>query len=985
MSLFKIVGNYYEDILDYFTREYKKFDTGFDPKALEREYLKYQDDPSKSAVLVTFATNFKKIFDLPPEKATKKTDIIKLLAKTNMRLDRLQQADWKYWESRKNTYSGMLAILIIMMLIILIIVILLALKSVEFETDNYKKTKGILAYGIIYLIVFTVMLTFVMNMSENAKMSEERGKGNRDQFTNFHLILVPNMQINLFFTMLGYAITNATDSFNRVKKTLEKTQKQNAKGAKGKCKDTITTKIVDYIEMKDPCTNKMNFNEIYDKFKNDIVSYIFQFYNYGYGYTTVKRAVVKSNSSFILREVRKVLSFYYYLMNRKGVENEKANIENDQRILDKVLIDKLDDMKIADFLKPDGSAADIQTAAKENEQNPDFLKELKRWMDAINYLAVFVYPLYLNENPLSANFMVRSAATHFPMNLDDTNGDMFVSDTRQYFIVKYQTRYKDMLAMRANATGAEINVVMSEFMNDCRSYITTAFNKLILASRGTTMFALDDAFIKSKLAQMNKAAPLALLDGNYRDAFNDAFTSYLMPKVRDDIYADLGSNEGQTSVASLINYKVGLIVEGLALDLSAYNMNITENSNYILNKLMDKADNPDKRLLEIYNSILKKLDGAIEIKKRMQRKDDKTNPQFVNSAEFTKRIDDMLFEDLYQGMESFYLYEILNDFYMEVSSTIGSGTNRTEHNIFYAKERKMKIAQMLVAMVSIIMFTCFGHYLIGWIKSFKELKEAGKSVKLENNNDEAKAEYKVKKAILRTKNVNAVVKILIPLAMVIFLVSMFNSYYKKAMYKFTFNKETIENNTSELLDSVSKLDTLLGAMRKDVNKNNYARIGDISVITDETKSELYDHITNIVKNYEKCNYILNISRSTLPFPYTEITVDAFMMFATVMCFLYVVGQMNPLGRLKKVKELNKRRDELAVLPDAEMAQILSVEKACNAVDLDNIVFALKIIVFSFIFMFLIFYTVTIVTSTSEFQAGLYNSGYFEESMCYTDS
>lgn len=985
MSLFKVVGNYYEDILDYFTREYKKYDPGFDPKALEREYLKYQDDPNKSAVLVKFAEQFRKLFDIPKDKVSKKTEVMKLLAKIYMRLDRIQLADWSYWEGRKSSYSGLLAIMIIMLLIILMIMVYLAIQAGQEEVDTVGKTQKYIAYMIVYSIVFTGMVSFIITLSESAKMADERGKANRDQFTNFNLLLVPNMQIHMFFTSLGYIMTNNTENYERIKKNITKVSKKNTKGGNN-CPVSATSKVIEYIDAKDPCKNKTNFHEIYDAFKGDISSYIFQFYNYGYGYTMVKRAVVKSNTSFMLKEVRKVLSFHYYLLNRKGVESESANIENSQKVLDAVLIDKLDDMKINDFLKNDTTASDNRQAFIENKNsNPDFVVKLTNWGKAVSYLAVFVYALYLNEDPMEQNFATRSIAIHSPLVIDDSNGDTFLSSTWQYFVQKYESKYRDMLTMRASASQSDaINILVSEMMNECRDYMTNAFNELILVTRGTNIFALEDVFVDERLDEINRSSPFALLDMNYRNIFMNSFKTYLMPKIRDDVYADMGAKTSTVTVTSLINYKVGLVVEGLAKDLASYNVNIKENSTYIINKLIEKVGSSDKRLIEIYNQILNKLDAAIEIKQKMLRRDDKANPRFVNNAEFKTRLDNMLFEDLFQGLESFYLYEILNDFYMEVSSAISGKemTNRTEHNIFYEKERRFKIAHFIVAMVSIILIECWIYYMVSWSKNMKDLVHAKKNLKPEGNDDIAIAEYKLKRSLMRTKFVNAIIKLIIPLALVIFLIAMFNSYFKKAKAKFEFNRETIETNTSELLDSISKLDTLMGATRQLVNKNNFARVEDITAITEETKNEIYKHMVDIVKNYENCNYILNISRSQLPFPYTEITVDAFMMFATVMCFVYVFGQMNPIGRLRKVKELNKRKDELAILPDAEMAQILNIERACNAEDLDNIVFSLKIIVFSFIFMFLIFYTVTIVTSTGEFKAGLYNSGYYEESKCY---
>ena len=107
-----------------------------------------------------------------------------------------------------------------------------------------------------------------------------------------------------------------------------------------------------------------------------------------------------------------------------------------------------------------------------------------------------------------------------------------------------------------------------------------------------------------------------------------------------------------------------------------------------------------------------------------------------------------------------------------------------------------------------------------------------------------------------------------------------------------------------------------------------------------------------------------------------------MIAACVLCFVYIFGQMNPLERLKKIKKLNKMKEDAMFTNDEEMRKLVDLERICNLEEIDMIAFTLKIIFFSFLFMFLIFYTVNIISSTGDFKSGLYNSAYFEESRCY---
>ena len=218
---------------------------------------------------------------------------------------------------------------------------------------------------------------------------------------------------------------------------------------------------------------------------------------------------------------------------------------------------------------------------------------------------------------------------------------------------------------------------------------------------------------------------------------------------------------------------------------------------------------------------------------------------------------------------------------------------------------------------------------------------------------------------------------------ILFVVVMLYSYFKKHIDAFEFNRETIEMNTNNLLSSITQLNNKLNVLKSKTVKKTHIRIGDAKEeFTNDEKMGLYKLLTSTIASYEKCNYVINMSQASLPFPYTEITMHGFMILATAFTIMYVTGKMNPIGKLRQIKELQKIKNESLFTSDTQLQEKLDVMMKCSNMEIDSIAFTLKVVFYSFVIMFLIFYINTIVQSTGEFKNGLYNSGYFEEQRCY---
>ena len=183
MSVFRIVGNYYEDVLDYYTREYKKIDPAFDPVMLQEEYMRFEDDPSKSMKLALFKTKFHQIFNLPADQSAKKTEIMQNLASAFARVHRLNQSTWSYWNARQKVFRTMTIVMIIMIVITFFILLyMIRIRMKYSKGDNgalsADNIQSMLLYIIVYTIFFTIMLMLLLMMIEGGKMSVARKQDN---------------------------------------------------------------------------------------------------------------------------------------------------------------------------------------------------------------------------------------------------------------------------------------------------------------------------------------------------------------------------------------------------------------------------------------------------------------------------------------------------------------------------------------------------------------------------------------------------------------------------------------------------------------------------------------------------------------------------------------------------------------------------------------------------------------------------------------
>ena len=979
MSVFRIVGNYYEDVLDYYTREYKKIDPAFDPVMLQEEYMRFEDDPSKSTKLATFKTKFHEMFDLPADQTAKKTEIMQNLASAFARVHRLHQSTWSYWNARQKVFRTMIIVMgfmIVITFIILLYMIRIRVKYPKGSDDgaiSADNLQSMLLYVIVYTIFFTVMLMLLLLMIEGVRMSGARKKDNDIRFTNFNVMLIPNIHMMLFLQAIGYYMQNNTSEYVRVLNQLKTGIKRTGGGGTKECGQGPTSKIVEIMISKNPCKKQANLSDLYDALKAEIKDFVFQFYNYGYGYIALKKTVIKSSNAYILKEVRKIFSFYYYMFNKRGeYDVERSMLESNQKILDNIIVTKFRELGISYFIASEGNDEEnIQLMNEDSSRNPKFNAQATLFENSIKHLLIYTYPMYLKVLPNSTEFTTLTPVVSSALPTRLSPGNDFETKTKAFFENFPNETYTDYVNRMKIASPQEKQVLFNLFLQKFDVYIEGVMVDLLLAVEGASTFPLNQDYIRKRIANVMKDTVVEQTKSSYRGMFETAFVEHLVPVIRKNILNTIDTVDVSKGINSVINYKIHILSNQLANDLADYNINVMENSDYVIEKL--EKENIDTRLLNIYIKVMYGLDGLVETKRKMRRSvQAANNGRFLSTTEFITRLNTVTYDDFYRGLDTKYAHDVLNDFYMEVSHASGtSGMDRTEQNIFYQQMKNFQMSKTFIIMVTIVISMGYIYYVIPQIKIWNKLYNA------------PKPETATGEMIRSINHVNIVAKTLIPLVATIFVIVLLFSYHAKSVHKFNFNKETIETNTSYLLSTLSKLDSIMGRINSDVDSKRYAAIGDIQEIKEEDKTDIYKHMMNVITQYEKCNYIINASRNKIPFPYTELTVDIFMLGVTLMAMVYLTMTIGPIARLEKIKELNKKREDAIIMTVSSLKEVADKEKQCNTEDVDAIVFTIKVIVFTAIFLFLIFYTVTILESATEFKMGLYNSAYFEESRCYT--
>lgn len=433
-------------------------------------------------------------------------------------------------------------------------------------------------------------------------------------------------------------------------------------------------------------------------------------------------------------------------------------------------------------------------------------------------------------------------------------------------------------------------------------------------------------------------------------------------------------------------------IDQIATDLVPYNIDLVKQKPFITDEITKKTPDMSSKDNEFLNEFINRLNKTVFIKQQTSLKKlvgitDET--RYLEPADFINNIYDMTFVDFYQGFEIQFLKDIVDDFYTKITDGQTYEKGENADNIYYERAKSLDIYEKFMVLLFLLISISFLYYCFTIIKDeYTEIQEYRKKQReaidaIQDDDTRVKRSNALAKEYARLFT-NLIIKFLIPLAAMIFVIALIYSFYVKKRDTFHYNKDMIESNTSEFKNSIHKLEEKLIYLYQTIpGKEKVNKITNISVFTDEDKFEIFAHIKNVVDKFEKCNYIMEAGNMQLPFPYTEIVMDVFMILVLVAALMYILAKLSPLEKINKIKSYNSMADKVkAGINDKEFNDKLDINEHCHDEDMDSIIYTLKIIVFIFILVFLLFYATKLLSSSSEFKAGLYNSNYFEESRCY---
>lgn len=963
MSLQKVISNYYVDLLDFLGSKYRKYNGNFE------NYFNNMNTDNKRQLLNKIASVYQ-------------------------RIDILRKSQAAYWKNRWKNQISYVIILVIM--IIITAFIMLYLLAVEFNSGTvktpYQKVTTLLTYLIIYIVIFTLLLLVILNIQENKRQSEAQSKESQQDINA--LLKLINMQgnssnkpvdLNSVFLFIGYKSTEARKSYEEV---------YNAN----------KSLIEPYISKGQEIRSKSNKKEVlgtvdvfnYDAFfaanRSIILNGVKTFYADGEGYNTVRKEVVSSSNILILKEFRRIMEYYYKLVKRKdnaGIltdDKKVKDILNKYVVKEFTLINKvlapLNPNAYTEITPPDDM--DKQYEAQREmvlaAQNPEFMTAYVNLILTFVNVVIYAYQVYLKMSAEDPK-MDPALKMLMPQNMNPQSipGDIEFNTALKAAFVKHA---KDKMPgyITSAASASSLDSIYRTVVQDFNDLIDEVYQSLLVQLPGDYYFPVSSSFMTELLSEVKLKESLGnmKLDTVYTTKMIDVLTKQYIP----DYW------EKYKKTFKDVDARKAALAARISVSMSKFdNIRLMEHQEYIKSQLGPSiTPETEPILVEIMGTV----DRNVRNKKMSEtahfgRK--ANDARFLEIDQFIEELDKVTYVDLKVGLNLEFFGDILDKFYFAVNNSIysrGGSGDRTTKDIYFVANKRMKLASVALNFSIVIIVLCLVYHIMTITRKFNDYRMAKAMTFSEESVQKMKDADKLDlKRQYREVYLNLWMQACIPVAFAVFFICLLQSVYKKAQAKAKFNKETIDTNTSELRAALQDLRVLFEELdgKVAVNQRNTV-IKNLTLLGVEEKTTLYEKLKIVIDKFEKCNYVLASGSNDLPFPYTEVIIDGFMVAVIVLCIFWVLGQINPITRIREIKTLNQLKEKGEVASTTyEWGSQMVAKADCHDSDIDSIMFTLKIMFFIFIVMFLIFYATKVLTSTSEYEFGIYNSMYFEESIC----
>lgn len=946
MSVYKVISNYYNDLLNFLRVE-----------------------ESKHGGLPNMFHNIT---------ADKKKVIVSKLADMMVRFDIAFNGEMQYWLTNRKEQSWYMAIYVIMILITFVLIAIwffFRLKEIRaLGGTMYTMLKSLLGHLVVYQVIFSVFLILILNIRSTKRLCSGQVallKDDLKMYSNHVFVGAQRESLSRFFTFLGYWRRNSPVRYKVIFKELKADSAYD--GLLGTFNvDAKTSKAETKASENPDAAMKLNQTgkevEIYDQLRGDIESSLLRFYNNGEGYIEVKKLILLSSPILMLKEAKRIMGYYYLLGYKKSTTDEQTmkNVEKKTReIIDEVVITPINDMlKDADTSSQEIDQDKLTELVLLNEQDEDYRKHMNNLLQAFIYTSVFAYPIHSKVSDTDPSFPLPQILPFMPqkINVEKYSGEEkeFYTGLRNVFSKIYSTEYSGYI--RTAQTTNEAKPIIVDMCRLLIPMFKEVYFRVFMHLKGGIWFPFNRTYMINRIYVAFQTSSFL--------SFSDEYKKLISEVMYDTIVKGVAGN------FDILSVQRGTLVEDISNDLLPTKINVVQYQNYIINTMIT-ANPVAQRYVDEVVELLNQVQKSVSIKKQVQANLILTNEhKFNEPSDFNELVNNLSFQDMYDSFETEFYKDVVDKFYANISESVNLKTANLR-NIYYQRQKSFRIWKTAIIMMIITMILLFLRFIMGLIDEKKKILY----LPPERDCDRLFAERD-----FRNRKTNWYIKLLLPFFLMVFIIAMLISFQKKMQYAFDFNLEVIENNTNELKNLLDDFSRKLNQIMVKLDEaDKQQKIGTVQKITDDDKKEILDYVKNIIDKFEKCNYIVESSKNQIPFPYTEVIMNGFMMAIALIAILYVLGSFAPIKRLKDVKYLNKMKEELLVTDDIRgFSERLQSMGTCHNEEMDGIVWGLKLIFFTFIILFLMFYSVKIISTANDFKFGLYNSTYYEESQCYNN-
>lgn len=913
------------------------------------------------------------------------------------RIDKMKKNELDFNETQQDNLDRLkVAISLVYTIFIVVFIVVIILIAKAYKNDWFKAGKMILTFVVIFLVVTTLFLLFLMyikNQKKMVKRSKDESIGAITRFLRFmhegevKMTMDPNKQFNNFV------------AFRNERK------KPNAKQT-----DIAFTAVE------------------WPKYTSLVVRNV---HAYGKGFRALKVVETTSSNIKILKGVNEVLGTHYDLMLKSRQNFADANTkEGIIAILDATVVKELTNI---DVFSLDDHATVKDSEFIDKMEDGDYYTMVLR---GFKHLLVYLYPVYKNvsykqlkqlqeeEEALktgsSSNSKMKDAVKDhitqvmlddpilievrktYPLErgnfveelrlmkrydeVDSTKDKVqivndFINDTLSTFANVNETENEKYLTlMNKTPSPSETQILMRDYALAFNAYFEKLYKKFIEKELGPMnptsgqYFVFNPRFMEDTLyTEINGSNLLSRLEPEYTKLMMNIFINDIIPEQKNRFvtsYFAYDKEKDKSLKALQINGKIMAMVQRVSSSLSPYDFKVSDYAKYIISKvggLGGKSGNVSTSVQGAIETILTNIDHEVGLQKGLNSKslgDMSQEMRYVPIHDFIYNLDQYKMGTLQRALNHEYLKQIVD--------TI----NPDGSNIFAGRVFNVEIADTLKTMLIAIIIPSYILYALTLTEKARKNLNVFKD---EMKDDKGRLDLFLQGDPLW----GSVVKFGVPLAGSFLFIAIFNSYVVKARANIDFNKEIMRDNTEQIKQSVNELNNIMTTLGAKISIDDAAKpIGEIVEFDMETKQKLYKAMKNILITYDKCNYVVGIDKYDIPFPYAEVLTDGVMSLLLIGIIVYILSKFAPLTRIVELKDLYEYKESSQTLVnDASFISEIMTKYAIHKEEVEGVMFAVKAIASMSVVAFMILYSLRITTSTSEYKSGLYSSGLYENKSC----